>query len=142
MSKIMTKTISKDKFIGTFQEFIEHNLVSEGDELECVEYYFANNGSNPIFTIGEMYPVGIGSHGNLRIKDNVQSSGETIAKFRFKPEFDDAELLESFKSLMMQTRSEIRNELIGNVFDDNQKEILKKWVNKSCGNYSYQVNPK
>ena len=43
----MTKTISKDKFIGTFQEFIEHNLVSEGDEL---------NVSNTILLITAQIP--------------------------------------------------------------------------------------
>lgn len=140
----MKKTTNKDKseFVGTFQEFTKDGLVSEGDELECVHYPFAGNSFNPIFTVGQLYPVGVSSQGNLRIKDNVQSSGETIATFRIKPEFNDEELLSAFKSLMMQTLPDVRSSIISNVFDKRQKEILKKWVDKSCGDYSYQVNPK
>lgn len=80
-------SINDINFVGTFQDFLENNLVKENHELECVENYHCNRKSSPIFIIGKSYKVGKDSKGNLLIKDEIQASSETIAKFRFKRNF-------------------------------------------------------
>ena len=54
----------------------------------------------------------------------------------------DKKLLEAMKAMLMQTKDDIRREIVSQMGDHSERAVIFKWMDIACGDYSYHVIPK